>query len=158
MTTRRKFIKSTGTAVAGACLCGAAISDCGMIRGTSKTPIAPLNSVVRKDNEYILDLNLLPSLNNVGGSVRFAYINREEKKREVIVVHHEQNQYLAFNNGCTHGGRPVDYDPVKKQLRCVSIGHSKFDLKGEVLKGPAKRPLDKFDVHQQRTKLIVTIA
>ena len=71
----------------------------------------------------------------VGGAVR---LEGEGLASSVLVIHADADEYLAFENRCTHGGRKLDPVKGKRELRCCSVNHSRFDYQGNKLSGPAK--------------------
>jgi len=117
---------------AGACVCG--LSGC----ASSKVPKADAASLQHADGKLLLDLGAVPELAKAGGSVQ---LSGENLPGPIIVIRPKEDEYVALSMKCTHFGRPLDYDHDSGKLRCVSFGHSEFDLDGKVLKGPAKKPL-----------------
>ena len=154
---RRAFIKTTGVAIAGACACGMGVSGCGMILGKSNTPKAPEGSVNREDGKLLVNLAMIPQLQADGGSVKFSYEGENGEESKVIIARLKGDDYRAYANSCTHGHREIEYKPDKNMLQCVSFGHSKFDLDGNVLGGPAKGPLTIYEVALEGNRLVLTI-
>ena len=76
----------------------------------------------------------------------------------VLVVHAGGDEYLAFENRCTHAGRKLDPVEGERELRCCSVGHSRFDYQGNKLSGSAKGPLKKYPVEKRGEELIVTLS
>lgn len=89
-----------------------------------------------------------------GGGV---YLKEQGLRRPVLVVRTDDDQYLAFENRCTHAGRKVDPVAGEARLRCCSLSHSVFDLDGNVVKGPAKNPLKKYAVEQTEGDLVISL-
>ena len=90
----------------------------------------------------------------VGGAVR---LEGKGLASSVLVIHADTDEYLAFENRCTHGGRKLDPVEGSRELRCCSIGHSRFDYQGNKLSGPAKGPLTSYRTETQGEELIVTL-
>jgi cytochrome b6-f complex iron-sulfur subunit len=117
----------------------------------------PLDAALwtREGNEVTVKLAEATALSPVGGAVR---LQGKGLGSPVLIVHANADDYLAFENRCTHVGRRR-LDPVagKQELRCCSIGHSRFDYEGSRLSGPAKDPLKKYPVEKRDEELIVTL-
>jgi cytochrome b6-f complex iron-sulfur subunit len=94
------------------------------------------------------------ALTPVGGAVR---LEGKGLASSVLVIHADTDEYLAFENRCTHGGRKLDPVAGSRELRCCSIGHSRFDYQGNKLSGPAKGPLTSYPTEKQGEELIVTL-
>jgi len=94
------------------------------------------------------------ALATVGGAVR---LEGKGLASSVLIVHADTDEYLAFENRCTHGGRKLDPVEGRPELRCCSVGHSRFDYQGDKLSGPAKGPLTLYRVETQGEELIVTL-
>jgi cytochrome b6-f complex iron-sulfur subunit len=75
----------------------------------------------------------------------------------VLVLRGADGGYRAFVNRCTHGGRRLDPAQGGQTLRCCSVNHSTFDLKGAKLSGPAKGPLTALAVHHEKGELFITL-
>lgn len=63
--------------------------------------------------------------------------------RQILVVQPQEGVAEAFSATCTHEGCTVA--PQGQQLECPCHG-SVFDLSGNVVTGPADRPLDRIEV------------
>ncbi len=92
--------------------------------------------------------SFLQKSNSPSRPARFDLINHEELsqnrtglvyRRGVWLVRDDEGWY-GLINVCTHLGCSPALDPERKILICPCHG-SRFDLKGNVLKGPADRPL-----------------
>lgn len=154
---RRTFIKTTGLGAATVCTCGLSMNSCSMFSGISHTPIAPEESIQLSEYEVILDLTLIPELDKSGGSVKFEITQDPDDPLKVLVINSGEDGLMAYENRCTHGGREIEYMSDDGILRCVSFGHSKYDLDGKVQGGPAPAPLRKFKVNQTDDKLIINL-
>jgi cytochrome b6-f complex iron-sulfur subunit len=92
----------------------------------------------------------------VGGAVR---LEGKGLPGRILIVHADGDEYLAFENRCTHvGGRRLDPVEGKREMRCCSVGHSTFDYAGSKLSGPAGDPLKRYPVEQRGEELIITLA
>jgi nitrite reductase/ring-hydroxylating ferredoxin subunit len=73
-----------------------------------------------------------------------------------IVVSRTSSGLVAFNRACTHQGTLVTVNSAN-QLYCISHG-SRFNLAtGEVIEGPAGRPLTKYKVSERSGAIYITI-
>ena len=85
------------------------------------------------------------------------YLEGKGLEQPVLIVRTEDDRYLAFSNRCTHGGRKLDPVPGEPVLRCCSIGHSTFDLEGNLLSGPAKEPLHRYEVAAGDGDIVISL-
>lgn len=69
-----------------------------------------------------------------------------------VVVIKSEVEITAFSLVCTHLGCSVNV--TAKNMACPCHG-SLFDLQGEVLKGPADRPLQQLEVEDQGEYVVV---
>lgn len=73
-------------------------------------------------------------------------------RQERIALLREEGQIVALSLVCTHLGCTVVVTP--KEITCPCHG-SRFDLAGQVLAGPAERPLQRLAVQQEGEMLVV---
>lgn len=135
--TRRDILKAGGAVVSCGCA-GIGVSGCAMFSGISSTPTAPPEAARLVEGKLVVDFARVPALAAVGGAVKLA---TPDGKNMVFIVRSGDTQFAAFVNRCTHGGRELEYQHEQRKLRCVSFGHSLFDLQGRRLGGPAKGDL-----------------
>ncbi len=79
---------------------------------------------------------------------RGALVYRESR----IAVVRDGNRYVALSLVCTHLGCTVEVTP--KTVACPCHG-SVFDRSGKVVRGPADRPLERYDVEDRGEFLAV---
>ncbi len=72
----------------------------------------------------------------------------------VIVVRSESDEVFAVSAVCTHLGCIVKWNEDKKQLMCPCHG-GRFDLFGNVLGGPAPKPLATFAARVENNKIVI---
>jgi len=75
----------------------------------------------------------------------------------VLVTQPKAGTFRAFDQRCTHLGSAVFPVPGKKNFVCQSHGAEFDNLTGAVRRGPAEKPLGKFDVSVDKTSVYVTI-
>ena len=80
-----------------------------------------------------------------------------DKKADVIVVRDPgSNNLAAFSPICTHTGCTVDWDADASEFACPCHG-SKFAADGKVTSGPAKKPLDSYDIKEEEGSILVKV-
>jgi cytochrome b6-f complex iron-sulfur subunit len=127
---RREFLKVAGGVTAGLCL--GCMSGC---NSQAKTVI---------QGQMEINVNDFPELAVVGGWIR----TKSTDYPPILIIHSEEGRYLALSAKCTHLGGPLQYQHPQKNIYC-GWHHSEFDLEGQVIKGPAKRPLTQYRVEKQ---------
>lgn len=124
------------------------------ILGICKTPPLDAGLWMAEGNQVTVRLGEAAALAPVGGAAR---LEGNGLSSSVLIVHAAGDEYLAFENRCTHGGRKLDPMAGKEELRCCSVNHSRFDYQGRKLSGPAEGALKKYAVEKQGEELIVTL-
>jgi quinol---cytochrome c reductase iron-sulfur subunit, bacillus type len=76
------------------------------------------------------------------------------EKSTAWVVKQADNSIVAFGPQCTHLGCAYHWEDGKNEFLCPCHS-SLFALDGKVVSGPAPRPLDRYDVKIQGTKLLL---
>ncbi|MCC7479051.1 Rieske (2Fe-2S) protein [bacterium] len=66
-------------------------------------------------------------------------------------------QWVAMSRVCTHSRCKVNHRAEQGDFECP-CHHSIFDLEGNVLKGPAKRPLPKYPVSLEGGELVIDLS
>lgn len=123
--------------------------------GTTKTPLLDDPTAwAYADNTLTLTLAQIPDLAAPGTAVR---LEDDQVPENLLIVHGTDEQYYVFVNACTHGERKIDLDE-NGQLKCTSMGQSKFTYAGEVVSGSAESPLTTYTVERTGGELIVTLA
>lgn len=64
--------------------------------------------------------------------------------QEVVIAQVDKDCYVALNRSCTHEGCPIEYRDSNRFV-CTCHG-ALFGFTGEVLGGPAPRPVDVYAV------------
>ena len=66
--------------------------------------------------------------------------------RPAMLIHHQDDSWLALDAVCTHMGCTVKFDPTKNQILCACHG-GVYDAKsGDNVAGPPPRPLTQYKV------------
>ena len=124
------------------------------ILGICKTP--PLDAALWtvEGNQVTIRLGEAVALAPAGGAAR---LEGQGLASSVLILHAGPDEYLAFENRCTHSGRRLDAVEGKRELRCCSVNHARFDYQGNKLSGPAEGPLKKYPVEKRGEVLVVTL-
>jgi arsenite oxidase small subunit len=79
----------------------------------------------------------------VGDAVDFAFPSEHDS---AILIRLDENEYVAYQNACTHLRCPVFWDKKVEEMICP-CHHGKFNAKtGEPIAGPPRRPLPEIQV------------
>jgi len=73
----------------------------------------------------------------------------------ILIIRDDTGKFHAYRNKCTHMGRRIDPVPESSDLRCCSVMGSAFNVKGEIISGPAKNNLKQYETVTQGSILSV---
>lgn len=152
--TRRDLLKAGGGALICTCVVGG-VSSCAVFSGTSNMPVVPGEAFRVTNGRVVIEWARVPALAVVGGSAKWESPGGGDKK--ICIVRSGENQFDAYVNRCTHGGKELEYLHDEKKLRCASFNHSEFDIEGRKLNGPAKGDLVKLAVTRSGDLLEIAI-
>ena len=79
-----------------------------------------------------------------------------EGDRDKILLVHTSDRLYAVSSRCTHLGCDVAYDKASGRIVCP-CHNSQYALDGSNLNGPAKRPLQRYEVTREQGQVIVTL-
>ena len=148
-------MKMTGTAVVCTCMGLVGTGGC-TARRTSNIPSAPPGSYRLEDGRVIVALPELEALQDLGGAVKLALRAEDDSERRLILLRLGADDYRAFADRCTHNGKELDYVHEEGMLACVGRG-SRFDLAGDVIRGPAEDPLLRYQVRREGEELVIEV-
>lgn len=136
---RRKFL-CTLVSTAGVLLIGAA--------GAQGLVLAPK----RMNGSY-----RVPGGGTILPGTALTFLMQPENNPGILLMTKE-GELRALSAICTHLGCTVAMESKseKTRLHCPCHG-SNFDLTGKVINGPAKKPLQRFDVHLDGSDAIVNV-
>jgi len=110
----------------------------------------PLQSVLPQDDTEEpppgVAVRMRNALKQVGGSQKVSdcvTLNALNTGESILLVRVDQKTVAVNTIACTHQRCEVAYNEGRKRLDCPCHG-SRFNLNGEVLQGPAGRPLKHF--------------
>ncbi len=146
---RREFLGSTCLAGLGVLVGGAMVNLANV-----KTLLAqPRKESVLGWREIPLRLEDTPDLGPIGGAY---HLQIDELEKDILVVHVSPDKYVAVDIKCTHKGCDVQYEKGEKQFVCP-CHQSTFDLHGSPVSGPAKRPLQAYEVVLSETEVTLRV-
>jgi Rieske Fe-S protein len=104
-----------------------------------------------------LSFSQYPQLTQVGGSITVSaagYIDPTCRRNLIVVAQVSTGSFVALSASCTHQCCPVSYSGGR--LVCPCHG-STFDMSGAVVGGPARRPLQSFEVCSNESGVSVVL-
>lgn len=75
---------------------------------------------------------------------------------KILVVRSADGNLFAVSSVCTHKGCDVGYDKKLDHLRCP-CHESQYGLDGEIIKGPAQKPLKRYGVSTENGRVVITL-
>jgi nitrite reductase/ring-hydroxylating ferredoxin subunit len=98
-------------------------------------------------------LNRAREILRPGGAVRLEGKGLDQR---ILLFHGLDGAFYAVKNTCSHvGGRRVDPAMERDRLKCCSVSGSVYNYKGEVVSGPAKKPLATYPVKVENGRLVI---
>jgi nitrite reductase/ring-hydroxylating ferredoxin subunit len=152
---RRAFIKLTGTTVACTCIGALATSGCAG-DPTSSTPPLPEGSYRVQNGRLYVALSEVGTLLDLGGAAKCTLEDVAGSEQKLIIVRLGDADYRAFADACTHNGKELNYLHLEGLLACCGRS-SRFNLTGEVMRGPAEDALTSYRVWEDRGELVIEI-
>jgi len=131
------------------------LTGCNGAARACEIPLAPQGSVRRESGQVLLSLSAAEALHPVGGAIRCA-LGGEDTEIVLVVVHSAPEAYRVFADRCTHNGKALEVLPDSQVLQCRSR-KARFDLEGQVLRGPAERPLLAYPTRRQGDELVIEV-
>jgi nitrite reductase/ring-hydroxylating ferredoxin subunit len=98
-------------------------------------------------------ISQLPELCQRGSAI---YMKGLGLKQPVLLLRTQDDQYHAFENR-SHRGKKLDPGVKEGTLRCCGVGHTDYDLEGQPISEPGKKPLAKYPVEWVGGDLLITI-
>lgn len=130
---RRKWLRG-GLVAAGAIYAGAAVYPLYRYLADPAEEAAALAAVTEVRPEGAADLPR-------GAGMMFKF-----GTRPAVLIHHEDDTWVAFDATCTHLGCTVEYQPDQKRIHCACHGGVYDPHTGDVVSGPPPKGLTVFEV------------
>ncbi|GAB6096917.1 hypothetical protein JCM14469_31700 [Desulfatiferula olefinivorans] len=90
-----------------------------------------------------------------GGAIR---LEGKGLEAPILLFHGLDGTFYALKNRCTHiGGRRIDPTAERDRVRCCSVMGSVFNYQGDVISGPARKPLTRYPVRVDNARLIISL-
>lgn len=100
-------------------------------------------------------LNRAKEILRPGGAMR---LEGKGLGTRILLFHGLDGSFYAVKNKCTHiGGRRIDPTIERGRITCCSVMGSVFNYKGEVVSGPARKPLTTFPVSVEKGRLVIDL-
>ena len=123
----------------------------GLAAGASCVSLSACAGVTYLRPRVLPDGGLLVATGDVGERGE-AFLQTTGMQRPVYLRRSEGGAWTAVLASCTHRG--CQPEPVGDRLACPCHG-SEFTFEGDVLAGPADRPLPRYEVIEEDDRLIV---
>ena len=107
------------------------------------TPILHGDAVRFEARALSIDLEKAKELHRVGSA---AAVVIPAYNLNIIVIRLGRHQFAALDRSCTHNGAQCAYDNRRRTLRCTSLNHAEYDLKGTLLHGRTHGNLRSYSV------------
>lgn len=130
---RRNFLKSTTLTGLGA-FAGLSVLQSFDLSNVQAAPMRP-DGAVREIPLVLVDTT---ELQTVGGAY---HLEIDDLEKNILVVRAADERFLAIDLKCTHKGCELYYDNSKGEKFLCPCHGSEFSLTGQVLVGPAKKPV-----------------
>ncbi|MGA2401632.1 MAG: Rieske 2Fe-2S domain-containing protein [Syntrophobacteraceae bacterium] len=106
------------------------------------------------DRKLVIELKRAPELSLEGGAIRLEGKNLPDR---ILVIHGDDGVYHTFRNRCKHMGRRLDPVFGDQTVQCCSINKSTYSYDGEVVYGPARKPVETFAIQVTDGKLFILL-
>jgi cytochrome b6-f complex iron-sulfur subunit len=72
----------------------------------------------------------------------------------IVIINRPRKGFISFSRVCTHLGCLVRFDERTLQIVCPCHG-GRFNLEGNVLGGPAPKPLKRIHIAEKKESIII---
>ncbi len=118
------------------------------------TPEVPAEDVRFEGTQLVIDLDRARALRRVGSARAVVDAARGVN---VIVACTAKGRYAALDRTCTHGGAMCAYDHRRRTLRCTSVNHAEYDLRGTLLHGRTHGNLRAYEARRHGSRLEIAL-
>jgi Rieske Fe-S protein len=89
-------------------------------------------------------------------NVRAGSAYRTTRGDEPLILTNDAGTIRTFAAICTHEGCPLGWNAQQRLIRCPCHG-SAFDVHGQVVEGPAQKPLKEIETVVERGRVLIAI-
>lgn len=101
-------------------------------------------------------LNRAREILRPGGAMR---LEGKGLPHRILLFHGLDGRFYALKNRCSHiGGRRIDPTLKPDRLACCSVSGSVYNYRGEVVAGPARKPLTSYPVAVDKGLLMIHLS
>ncbi len=118
------------------------------------TTALPPDSFQVEGGQIAVDLTRAPGLRKAGAAFSIVDPGRQVN---LILIHAERGRYVAMDRSCTHGGAQCTYNTRRRTVRCTSLNHAEYDLKGVLLHGRTHGNLRTYPVRTSGSTLVIAL-
>jgi cytochrome b6-f complex iron-sulfur subunit len=130
-----------------------ALAACTGNEGTSTTAPTPGAKASARSDGFVA-VGTVADLDGANGQI----LNKEAAKEPILVIRNpaDPKSAIAVNPTCPHKQCPVGWQASNKTFACPCHG-SEFAPDGKVTKGPADKPLAKYQVKIEGNSVLVKV-
>ncbi len=118
------------------------------------TPEVPPGDVRFEGTLLVVDLERARALRRVGSARAIVDAARGVN---IIVACTGKGRYAALDRTCTHGGAMCAYNHDRRTLRCTSVNHAEYDLRGTLLHGRTHGNLRAYETRCRGSRLEIAL-
>jgi len=118
------------------------------------TPEVPPGDVRFEGTLVVIDLDRARALQRVGSARAVVDAARGVN---ILVACTDEGRYAALDRTCTHGGAMCAYDHRRRTLRCTSMNHAEYDLRGTLLHGRTHGNLRAYEARRRGSRLEIAL-
>ncbi len=144
----------TETGLARRDLLGGSLGLAGIAPLCCSSPELSGGSLLFEGARLKIDLRRAPELERPGMAAAVVDAGR---KLNLIVARVDKREFIVLDRTCTHGGAMCTYNHRRKTLRCTSLNHAEYDLRGALLHGRSHGNLRRYETRLSGSELEVLV-